>query len=67
MMYTRIREGPKFVRYPGRDYRQGSTDNFREKKRGAKIFFCDKKGGKDIFGKINNGKRIFLKEEKRGE
>ena len=34
-----LRDGSKFIGYPGRDHRQGGEDFFSKKNRGAKTFF----------------------------
>ena len=68
---TPFRERAKFMRNPGRDYRQGGTDFFLrekkggedlfgEKKKGAKIFFGRKKGAGTFFEGKNVGRIVFL-------
>ena len=37
-----LRDGSKFIGYPGRDHRQGGEDFFSKKFRGAKTFFTIK-------------------------
>ena len=61
-----FRDGSKFMRYPGRDYRQGGADFFWEKKRGAKTFFGRKKRGRRPFLKEKKGTRTFFEEKKGG-
>ena len=34
-----VRDGSKFIGYPGRDHRQGGEDFFSKKNRGAQTFF----------------------------
>ena len=59
---NRLRERAKFIRNPGRDYRQGGTDFF-ERKREAKIFWGEKRGQK-LFWREKRGQGLF--EGKKG-
>ena len=54
------------MRNPGRDYRQGGTDFFLEKKGGQRFIWGEKKGGKDFFWEKKRGQGLFLKEKKGG-
>ena len=51
-----LRDRPKFIRYPGRDYRQGAQTFFERKKGGLRVFFGRKKGGKTFFGRKKRGR-----------
>ena len=44
-----LRDGSKFIGYPGRDHRQGDEDFFFEKKRGGADFFSKKIRGAETF------------------
>ena len=61
-----FRDRPKFIRYPGRDYRQGGADFFWEKKGGLRFFLGEKKGGVDFFWKKKKGARTFFGRKKGG-
>ena len=47
----KVRDGSKFIGYPGRDHRQGGED-----------FFSKKKGGADFFSKKIRGRRLFFEK-----
>ena len=48
-----VRDGSKFIGYPGRDHRQGGEDFFSNKNRGAQTFFRKKLGGRRLFFEKN--------------
>ena len=50
-----VRDGSKFIGYPGRDHRQGGED-----------FFSKKKGGADFFWKKIRGAETFFRKKLRG-
>ena len=56
-----IRDGSKFMGYPGRDHRQGAK-TFFEKKLGGADFFQEKLGGADFFSEKNRGRRVFFEK-----
>ena len=57
-----IRDGSKFIGYPGRDHRQGGDDFFSKKIRGAQTFFRKKLGGGDFFLKKIRGAKTFFRK-----
>ena len=65
-IHRRLREGAKFVRNPGRVYRQGAETFFESKKEGLRFFGGEKKGGKDFFGEEKKGAKSFFEGKKGG-
>ena len=51
-----LRDQPKFIRYPGREYRQGARTFFERKKGGYEFFWEKKKGAKTFFGRKKRGR-----------
>ena len=61
-----VRERAKFMRNPGRVYRQGAQTFFEREKRGRRFIWGEKKGTKIFFGRKKRGQGLFLKEKKGG-
>ena len=59
-----FRDGSKFIRYPGRDHRQGGGDFSSKKIRGAKTFFQKKiRGAKTFFTIIFENPRFHFSKK----
>ena len=64
LKFVYVRERPKFMGYPGQNYRQGGVDFFSAKKKGATSFIQQKKGGAEFFSAKKRGRRVFFNEKK---
>ena len=62
-----LREGAKFMGYPGRVLKQGDKDFFYEKIWRARTFFLKKKGARTFFTKKYDGLRLFFVIKKGGQ
>ena len=57
-----IRNGSKFIGYPGRDHRKGGEDFFRKKQGGADLFPKEIRGAETFFEKNQGAKTSFRKK-----
>ena len=61
IIYYRIRDGSKFMGYPGRDHRHGAKNFFDREKRGGDFFSKNIRGTKRFISRKKGAKAQFWK------